>query len=92
MQMGEPGSWEIAVPDGRYAVDVSVGDAAPTGTHAINVEGVPVIAGFDGTGELFEENGTTVDVTDGVLTVDCVGGQNTKINYVHVTELAPGGP
>lgn len=87
MQAGEPGSWEIAVPDGRYAVDVSVGDAAPTGVHAINVEGVPVISGFDGTTELFEENGTTVDVDDGVLTVDCVGGENTKINYVHVTQL-----
>jgi hypothetical protein len=87
MQAGDPGSWEIAVPDGRYAVDVSVGDAAPTGAHSINVEGVPVISDFTGTAELYEENGTQVEVTDGVLTVDCVGGQNTKINYVHVTQL-----
>lgn len=87
MQMGEPGAWEVAVPDGRYAVDVSVGDAAPTGAHSINVEGVPVISGFDGTGELYEENGAVVEVTDGILTVDCIGGQNTKINYVHVSQL-----
>jgi hypothetical protein len=87
MQAGDPGAWEIAVPNGRYAVDVSVGDAAPTGTHSINVEGTPVISGFDGRAELFEENGARVEVTDGILTVDCVGGQNTKINYVHVTQL-----
>ncbi|MPV36319.1 toll/interleukin-1 receptor domain-containing protein [Georgenia subflava] len=81
------GAWEIEVPDGRYVVTVVVGDAAPTSIHTINVEGVPVIRGFDGLSENYEESSAQVEVTDGVLTVDSVGGTNTKINYLHVVEV-----
>ena len=95
------GAWEYAVPNGRYAVKVSVGDqpggtktgcAAPCydSTHTVRVEGVTAINAFQATSAVEYKSGTvTVDVADGKLTVDAIGGVNTKLNYV---EIATSGP
>ncbi|WP_262847553.1 choice-of-anchor D domain-containing protein [Mumia quercus] len=84
------GAFELAVPDGWYAVKVSVGDQSGgangyDSTHTVNVEGVKAIDAFKGTTAKEYETATkTVEVTDGRLTIDAVGGTNTKLNYVEV--------
>ncbi|MTD16945.1 choice-of-anchor D domain-containing protein [Nakamurella sp. YIM 132087] len=99
-----PGAWELAVPNGRYTVGVSVGDqpgAAKTGCaapcydskHTIRAEGVTLLNQFQATAA--NEYGTataTVDVTDGRLTIDALGGNNTKLNWVTVVGAGPIAP
>ena len=44
-----PGAWEIAVPNGTYSVEVSVGDPTPGAdptSHELNVEGVKAIDNY----------------------------------------------
>ncbi len=91
--VAEPGAWQLAVPNGSYDVEVAVGDALPGSdptVHRINVESVNVINNFTITGTpagaaRFQTGTKTVTVSDGFLTVDAIGGTNTKINYVTVT-------
>ena len=89
----QPGRWEIAVPDGLYEVVVSVGDQPGGGgvydsVHAINVEGAVALETFQATtADEYETATVTVGVSDGRLSIDAVGGNNTKINYVHITEV-----
>lgn len=86
-----PAAWELAVPDGTYAVTVSVGDAAYlNSTHRINVEGQPAIESFQpASGNRFATATKTVTVSDGRLTVDAKGGTNTKIDYVAIAQAPP---
>ena len=87
-----PGAWEASVPCGTYTVTVTVGDSryqptsgdpADVSTHRINIEGVNAIAGFQATSSTrFQTATKTVPVCDGRLTVDAVGGTNTKIESV----------
>jgi hypothetical protein len=81
-------AWEMAVPVGRYAVSVGVGDQAQDSTNTINVEGLTAIKDFQPTQAVaYEENTVVVTVQDSRLTVDSIGGDNTKINYVVVRRL-----
>jgi hypothetical protein len=81
-------AWELEVPKGRYAVTVSVGDKAHNSVNYINVEGVTAIKRFiSSDNEEYQENTVAVDVTDGRLTIDSRGGENTKINYATVKQL-----
>jgi uncharacterized caspase-like protein len=87
----EPGSWEIAVPNGTYLVSVGVEVEGRDGksSNTVNVEGVNAINNFKGSPQSnYEENTVQVHVEDGRLTVDSNGGYNTKINYVEVTGVA----
>ncbi len=99
-----PSAWEYDLPNGRYEVKVSVGDISYTDSnHVINIEGENVISEFTPTGEgtfdptdttpdgLYTMGTTTVDVTDGKLTVDAIGGMNTKINFIEIETLIPDG-
>ena len=97
------GAWERAVPNGRYTVLVSAGDepgAAKTGCpapcydsrHVLRVEGVTALDLQATAAEEYRSGTVTVDVTDGKLTVDALGGTNTKINYLHVTSAGPATP
>ncbi|WP_309569698.1 hypothetical protein [Deinococcus sp.] len=95
------GAFEYAVANGTYSVTVSVGDAAgdpsksstfqdnQNSVHVINVEGTNVVPAFTQTGttngSYFSFKKATVTVTDGMLTVDAIGGKNTKINYIDIT-------
>ena len=95
--VAQPGSWEIALPNGTYRVEVSVGDANPGNdatTHRINVEGINAIDNFVVTAATvgaarFKSGTITVTVSDGRLTIDADGGTNTKINYVIISAAAP---
>jgi hypothetical protein len=90
--VGIPSAWEYVVPNGTYRVTVSVGDQ-PTynSLHTIHVEGVTAIAGFQGSSTL-EYKQATVDVTvsDGRLTIDAIGGTNTKLDYVDIFSVTTG--
>jgi len=88
IEQNVPAAWEIALPNGRYAVFVSVGDKAYNSVNTINVEGVTAIKDFRNSAEEpYQENNVEVDLTDGRLTIDSIGGDNTKINYAIVTRL-----
>ena len=85
----EPGVWQYDVPNGQYRVALSVGDNAFFDSiHEINIEGENVISDFEPTvTEPFATAVEAIAVNDGQLTIDSIGGQNTKINYVRVTPL-----
>ncbi|MCU7548260.1 DNRLRE domain-containing protein [Chitinophagaceae bacterium LB-8] len=78
------GKWEIQAANGNYDVTVSVGDGSYIDSkHYINVEGVPAIVNFvPTTSTRFKSATISVTVADGLLTVDQIGGTNTKINYI----------
>jgi hypothetical protein len=87
-----PAAWEYALPNGRYSVIMSVGDQPKyNSTHKINVEGVTAIRPFQGNSIHEYERGTVqVEVTDGRLTVDAIGGFNTKLNYLEIKNISSG--
>jgi hypothetical protein len=86
------GKWEALVVNGKYSVTVSVGDGAYTDSrHYINVEGTAAIVNFAPTSTTrFRSATVTVTVTDGKLTVDAIGGTNTKINYISIQPALAG--
>ncbi|GAA2595281.1 hypothetical protein GCM10010435_87880 [Winogradskya consettensis] len=81
------GAWEYVLPNGLYRVTVSVGDQpAYDSSHAVRVEGYPAVMGFVGSATTeFRTATVTVPVSDGRLTVDAVGGTNTKLNYLEIS-------
>ena len=82
------GIWEAQVVNGKYDVTVSVGDygAFFDSRHSIKVEGVQAIVNFVPTpSNRFKSATVTVTVTDGLLTIDAIGGKNTKINYIAIS-------
>ncbi|MET0864665.1 MAG: fibronectin type III domain-containing protein, partial [Nakamurella sp.] len=91
--IADAGTWQLAVPNGSYDVELAVGDATPGSdptTHRINVEGQNAINNFTIVGTptgaaRFQVVTKTVAVSDGFLTVDAIGGINTKIDYITVT-------
>lgn len=80
-------AWEIAVANGTYIVTVASGDEPNNvgdydSTHVINVEGTNAYT-FNATAVNETIQATvTVIVADGNLTIDAVGGTNTKINWI----------
>ncbi|MBG0568847.1 Ig-like domain-containing protein [Actinoplanes aureus] len=83
------GAWEYALPAGQYQVTVSVGDQpAYDSSHTVRVEGVAAISAFLSTATAeFRQATVTVPVTDGRLTVDAIGGRNTKLNYAEISRV-----
>ena len=88
--------WEYALPNGMYEVTVYAGDVASStdgydSQHTLNVEGVPALSRFQADAKNEYGRGTvTVEVKDGKLTIDPVGGFNTKINYVEIASTSAG--
>jgi hypothetical protein len=84
--------WEYKIANGTYQVTVSAGDADYLDSkHTLNVERVAAISGFVPTSTQKYKSGTvTVTVSDGKLTIDAVGGTNSKMNYVTIAP-APSG-
>lgn len=86
-----PAAWEYALPDGTYNVTVSVGDQANSSDvynsqHRINVEGINAISRFQGNStQEYKQATVQADVSDGRLTIDAIGGFNTKLNYLEIT-------
>lgn len=85
-----PAAWEYKIPDGTYTVTVSTGDASANldSTHALNIEGQKAVLPYKPADtSKFRSVTLRVPVSDGRLTIDAIGGTNTKINYV---TIAPG--
>ena len=87
------GSWEASVPNGAYKVTVAVGDASVNSdpeSHSINVEGTNAIDNFVPSGSAGSDTRhktatlNNVTVSDGQLTIDADGGDNSKIDFVDV--------
>jgi hypothetical protein len=85
------GIWQAKIANGKYDVTVSVGDDTQIDSkHSINVEGVSAIAVFAPTStQKFKSATVTVSVSDGYLTIDAIGGTNTKINTVTIQPARP---
>ncbi|MFP5348131.1 MAG: PA14 domain-containing protein, partial [Actinomycetes bacterium] len=95
------GAFELAVPNGSYVVEASVGDqpgGAKTGCsapcydskHTVRAEGVKLLDQFQATASTEYKSGSArVDVTDGRLTIDAIGGNNTKLNWLTVVTAGP---
>jgi fibronectin type 3 domain-containing protein len=87
-----PGSWEIAIPNGTYTVTAAAGDpavGADPESHQLNIEGVTAIdrfvpSGSKGAATRSTTATITVRVQDGRLTVDALGGSNTKIHFIDI--------
>ncbi|NJM07442.1 choice-of-anchor D domain-containing protein, partial [Candidatus Gracilibacteria bacterium] len=88
------GAWEYALPNGSYEVTVGVGDPSfVDSVHRINVEGTTLINNFVPTTEDLHRAATiTVVVSDGRLTIDQIGGTQTKINYVDISAVGTATP
>lgn len=90
LQKGDPATWEIALPTGRYNVFLCGGDAinAVDFTNSFNIEGTvvedltPMTRGYD-------EFDVTVELTDGNLTISPAEGLavNSKLNYILISKV-----
>jgi hypothetical protein len=88
-----PGKWEAALANGIYDVTVAVGDAtAINSSYVIKGESgtanaVTLVNGYVPTtaAPFFTSPKTTVTVSDGKLSLDAIGGTNTKIDFLDVT-------
>lgn len=78
--------WEMDIPNGRYMVEVSVGDATTASSHTINVEAISYWKAQYLAANIFANKTLEVEVKDGRLTIDqgSAGYQKTRINYVIV--------
>jgi hypothetical protein len=94
MQKGGDRRWEIAVPNGRYRVTLSAGDASfADSKFRINVEGVLAIDKTPTSSSRFASSTISVNVNDGRLTVsNASGAVNNKINYVQVEQTVTNPP
>ncbi|WP_231848245.1 Kelch repeat-containing protein [Gloeobacter violaceus] len=81
-----PVAWEYKLPNGSYSVQLTVGDPAYFDSeHSMNVEGVPAFSRFMPTAaQPFKQVLVKAEVSDGKLTLDSIGGTNTKINAVEI--------
>lgn len=82
------GIWEIEAPDGNYEVSVTAGDPSEINSiHQLNVEGFGIINNFTpSSATKFHSATRVISISDGFLTLDAVGGTNTKVNSL---ELKP---
>ena len=83
-------AWEHTLANGWYAVTAAVGDTggADDSVNVLNVEGQAFMAPWTPTAS-FKTNLVTgvVEITDGRLTLDSIGGTNTEIQYIEVKAL-----
>jgi glucose/arabinose dehydrogenase len=79
--------WELAVPNGDYAVRVVSGDAnAHNSVFKVTVEGVLTVDGDPTAANRWIEATRTVTVSDGRLTIaNGAGASNNKLCFVEVT-------
>jgi hypothetical protein len=89
MQLNGSYSWEIAVPNGDYAVHVGAGDPVYFDSkYAIAVEGALVVDGTPADSQHWVEGMKTVTVSDGRLTINtATGAVNNKICFIEITPV-----
>ena len=79
--------WEIAVPNGSYAVRLVAGDPSYFDiTYKLSVEGVLTVNGTSNSASRWVEGTATVVVSDGRLTIrSAAGATANKICFVEIT-------
>lgn len=79
-------TWELALPNGVYAVTMSIGDPSFTSTHTLNVEGVSFWDSLPLNANQFRQRTMLVAVADGRLTLDQGNGpeRGARPNYIEV--------
>ena len=89
-QAGGSFTWEISVPNGKYAVHVVAGDPSATNSvYKFNVEGVLVVNGAPTASRKWIDGTAVVTVTDGRLTLaNSSGASNNKLCYIDITAAA----
>lgn len=80
------GVWELKVKNGLHDVHVAIGDAEYGSTHFLFVEGSPILWNQDLGPKEFKQVKTTVNVTDGKLTISqgSAPDKATRINFVKI--------
>lgn len=83
-------SWELAVPNGRYAVRLVAGDPDYfDSVYKLDVEGIRAVDATPTTAARWAEGTVTVTVGDGRLTIrNGTGSRNNKINFIDVSVAA----
>jgi hypothetical protein len=83
-------TWEIALPNGVYAVTMSIGDPGFSSTHTLNVEGVSFWNSELLAANEFRQRTMLVTVADGRLTLDpgSAAEKATRPNYVEIIPTA----
>jgi hypothetical protein len=77
----------VSVGDSRYRSGSS--DPGDASDHQINVERLPLISAFRPTDtNRFRSATQTLPVCDDRLTLDAIGGTNTKIDYVEAVPVS----
>ena len=84
------GAWKYNLANGPYTVTASIGDPSYIDSkHRINMEGGIAINNFIPTSSnKFFSISHLVYVNDGKLTLDAIGGTNTKLNYVEISNAS----
>jgi Malectin domain/Kelch motif len=84
------GRYEAVVPNGTYALTVGVGDPGYADSrHVVRAEGAVVVDLVPTATTRTRVATATVTVSDGRLTVDAVGGTNTKIGFLDLVPTTP---
>lgn len=86
LQGGAMATWEIALPNGDYSVRVTCGDPSFFDSrHRVVVEGLVALDGYEPTSAAPHVTvEATARVADGRLTIDSIGGDNTKLNWIEI--------
>jgi N-acetylneuraminic acid mutarotase len=94
MQRGGSFRWEIAIPNGTYAVRVVAGDPSYfDGYFHIMAENMAAIDAAPSSGQRFLEGSVSVEVKDGRLTLSNGSrAVNNKLNFVEIRTLVPTQP
>jgi N-acetylneuraminic acid mutarotase len=89
--MHDQASWSIAVPDGRYAVNVVAGDPKHTDAdYRLEAEGVGLMRGVPRDDYPWIEGAAIVEVSDGKLTIRGMeGARNNRLAFLSITQLPP---
>ena len=84
---GSSFTWEIALPNGTYRVQIVAGDAGfYDSVYKINAEGVLVVNGTPNSTSRWVSGTATVTVSDGRLTIsNGSGAANNKIDFIEIT-------
>jgi hypothetical protein len=84
-------TWEIAVPNGRYALLLVAGDPkAYDSYYSYEADGVAVIRGAPTSANRWITGQATVTVTDGRLTLrNGTGASKNKLCFLEITEVGP---
>jgi uncharacterized repeat protein (TIGR01451 family) len=85
--LGSPGAsnWQIALPDGKYTVEVAAGDSTIiSGRDSVDANEIPILVGKLKAKHPFVTAAKIVNVTDGVLTLTDGSSTAVPLDFVKI--------